>query len=123
MASTPSEFVDIGPRRPWPADRVEQWPIDRLRPYANNPRRHSEADLDKIATSILRWGWTIPVLVDEEGVMLAGHARLSAAARLGLPSIPVIVARGWSEEEKRALSPGRQSTCGTGELGSRAASQ
>src|SRR5882762_8482571 len=44
----------------------------------------------------------MPVLADEEGVLLAGHARVGAAAKLGLKSIPVIVARGWSEEEKRA---------------------
>jgi ParB-like chromosome segregation protein Spo0J len=42
------------------------------------------------------------VLADEEGVLLAGHARVGAAAKLGLKSIPVIVARGWSEDEKRA---------------------
>ena len=66
------------------------------------PRLHSEADLDKIAASIRKWGWTMPVLVDEEGVLIAGHGRVAAAAKLGLTSIPVIVARGWSEEEKRA---------------------
>ena len=37
--------------RPWPADRVERWPIEKLIPYANNPRIHSEADLDKVAAS------------------------------------------------------------------------
>jgi DNA modification methylase len=73
-----------------------------LTPYANNSRLHSEADLDKIGAAILNWGWTMPVLADEEGVLLAGHARVGAAAKLGLKSIPVIVARGWSEEEKRA---------------------
>jgi DNA modification methylase len=90
------------PTRPWPADRVEHWPIERLIPYANNPRLHSEADLDKIAASILKWGWTNPPLVDEQGVLIAGHGRVAAAARLGLKSIPVIVARGWSEAEKQA---------------------
>ena len=90
------------PPRPWPADRPERWPIEQLTPYANNPRLHSEADLDKIAAAILKWGWTIPVLVDEQGVLIAGHARVGAAAKLKLKSIPVIVARGWSEEEKRA---------------------
>jgi DNA modification methylase len=69
--------------------------------YANNPRLHSEADLDKIAASIRKWGWTNAVLVDEQGVLIAGHARVGAAARLGLKSIPVIVARGWSDEEKQ----------------------
>jgi hypothetical protein len=88
--------------RPWPADQVERWPIERLIPYANNARLHSEADLDKIAAAIRKWGWTNPVLVDEEGVLICGHGRTAAAPRAGVTSIPVIGARGWSEEEKRA---------------------
>jgi DNA modification methylase len=90
------------PMRAWPVDHVERWPIARLIPYANNPRQHSASDLDKIAAAIGRFGWTMPVLVDEQGVLIAGHARVGAAAKLGLSSIPVLVARGWSEEEKCA---------------------
>jgi ParB-like chromosome segregation protein Spo0J len=56
----------------------------------NNPRLHSAADIERIAASILKWGWTNPVLVDEQGVLIAGHGRVAAAARLGLKSIPVI---------------------------------
>jgi DNA modification methylase len=52
--------------------------------------------------SIREWGWTMSALVDEEGVLLAGHLRVGAAAKLRLPEVPVIVARGWSEEEKQA---------------------
>ena len=89
-------------QRPWPAAQIEHWPIERLIPYANNPRLHSQADLDKIAASIDKWGWTTPVLVDEQGVVIAGHGRIDAAARLELKSIPVIVARGWNEAEKQA---------------------
>ena len=102
MLLTQSEFAGARSTRPWPADRVERWPIERLVPYANSSRLHSEADLDKISAAILKWGWTMPVLVDEEGMLLAGEARVNAAAKLGLNSIPVIVARSWSEEEKRA---------------------
>ena len=102
MAATQSEPVGETPARPWPADRVERWPIERLISYANNPRLHREADLDKITAAIVQWGWTKPVLVDEEGNVIAGQARIGAAAKLGLQSVPVIVARGWSEEEKRA---------------------
>jgi hypothetical protein len=47
-------------------------------------------DIERIAASILKWGWTNPVLVDEQGVLIAGHGRVAAAARLGLKSIPVI---------------------------------
>jgi DNA modification methylase len=78
------------------------WSSERLIPYGANPRLHSETDVEKIAASIVKWGWTNPVLVDEQGVLIAGHGRVAAAARLGLKSIPVIVARGWSEEEKQA---------------------
>jgi len=102
MLSAQSDPAVARRSRPWPADQVERWPIKRLIPYANNPRRHSEADIDKIAASIREWGWTMPVLVDEQGNLIAGEGRVRAAAKLGLTSTPVIVARGWSEEEKSA---------------------
>jgi hypothetical protein len=90
------------PSRPWPADQVERRSIDQLKPCTKNARLHTEADLGKIAASILKWGWTMPVLVDEHGELISGHARVGAAIILELKSIPVIVATGWSEEEKRA---------------------
>jgi ParB-like chromosome segregation protein Spo0J len=74
-----------------------------LIPYANNARLHSAADLDKIAASIRKWGWTMPVLADEEGAVIAGHARIRAAAKLGLTFITVIVVRGRSEDESRGV--------------------
>ena len=97
-----SGLTEAGTARPWPAERIEYWAIERLIPYADNARLHSEADIDKLADSLRRWGWTNPALVDEEGNLLAGHGRVRAAAKLGLTSIPVIVAYGWTEEEKRA---------------------
>src|ERR1700737_5523178 len=100
MLSTQSEAAGASPTRAWPADQVERWPIERVLPYANNPPLHSEADLDKIAASISNWGWTMPVLADEDGVLIAGHLRVAAAAKLKLTSIPVVVARGWSEGER-----------------------
>jgi DNA modification methylase len=100
--STQSQPADARPARPWPADRIERWPIARLIPYANNPRLHSEVDLDKMVSAIRRWGWTMPVLVDEEGELIAGALRVGAATRLAFTEVPVIVARGWSVEEKRA---------------------
>src|ERR1700724_273337 len=102
MSSTQSGPAGVGPTRPCPADWVERWPIARLPPYAHKPRLHSEGDLDKIVAAILKWGWTLPILVDEQGNVIAGALRLRAAIRLGLKDIPVIVACGWSEEEKRA---------------------
>jgi DNA modification methylase len=102
MVVTQSGPADRSTARSWPADRVERWPIERLIPYANNARLHSAADLDKLAASIRKWGWTMPALADENGELLAGCARVAAAAKDGWTSVPVIVARGWSEEEKRA---------------------
>jgi hypothetical protein len=102
MSSNQSELGSARPTRPWPAEHIERRAIERLIPYADNARLHSEADIDKLAHSLRRWGWTNPVLVDEKGELICGHARVRAAAKLGLSSIPVMVARGWSEEEKRA---------------------
>src|SRR5947209_17841990 len=104
MALTASGAAESISARPWPAERVEFWSIERLIPYSANARRHSEADIDKIVASILKWGWTNPALVDEHGVLIAGHLRVAAAARLELKSIPVSVARGWSEDENQPIA-------------------
>src|SRR3984893_8214768 len=89
-------------QRPWPADKVERWSIDRLIPYAKNARTHTDAQVAAIAASIKEWGWTTPALVGEDGGLIAGHARLLAARQLGIAEIPVMVAAGWSEAQKRA---------------------
>jgi ParB-like chromosome segregation protein Spo0J len=103
MTSMESRAAVASPTRPWPADRVELWPIEKLIPYANNPRLDSATDVERLAASILKWGWTNPVLVDKRGVLIAGHGRVAAAAKLRLTiPIPVIVARGWGGEEKQA---------------------
>lgn len=85
-----------------PADNVEQWPIERLVPYAKNSRTHSDEQVAQIAASIREWGWTTPILVDESGSIIAGHGRLQAARRLQMTEVPVVVATGWSEAQKRA---------------------
>jgi len=85
-----------------PADKVEQWAIDKLVPYARNSRTHSDEQVGQIAASIKEWGWTTPVLVDEEGGLIAGHGRVLAAKRLQMATVPVVVARGWSDAKKRA---------------------
>ena len=82
--------------------QVERWPVERLVPYARNARTHSDAQIAQLAGSIREWGWTVPVLVDESGMLIAGHGRVLAARQLGLADIPVMIARGWSEAQKRA---------------------
>jgi len=80
----------------------ENWPLSKLRPFERNPRQHSTAQIDQIARSIKEWGWTIPILVDEHGMILAGHGRVLAGKQLGLVEAPVIIAAGWTAEQKRA---------------------
>jgi DNA modification methylase len=86
----------------WPADAVERRPVAALLPNARNTRTHSEAQIGQIAASIRQWGWTMPVLVDDGGSIIAGHGRVLAAQRLGIGEVPTMVARGWSEAQKRA---------------------
>jgi DNA modification methylase len=85
-----------------PADKVERWSIDKLVPYARNARTHSDEQVGQIAASIKEWGWTTPVLVDEQGSIIAGHGRTLAAQRLQMTEVPVMVAKGWSDAKKRA---------------------
>ena len=85
-----------------PADKVEKWKISKLIPYARNARTHSEEQVAQIAASIKEWGWTTPVLVDEQGGIIAGHGRTLAAQKLEMTEVPVMIARGWSEAKKRA---------------------
>ena len=102
--SPPSTRARVGSenQRPWPADKVERWAIDRLIPYAKNARTHTDAQVAAIAASIKEWGWTTPALVGEDGGLIAGHARVLAARQLGIAEIPVMVAAGWSDAQKRA---------------------
>jgi DNA modification methylase len=86
----------------WPADRVERRLVAELVPYARNARTHSPAQVAKIAASIQEWGWTNPVLVDEIGSIIAGHGRVLAARKLGIADVPVMVASGWTEAQRRA---------------------
>ena len=87
---------------PWAAWDVERRSIDSLIPYARNARTHSDAQVAEIAASIREFGWTIPVLVSEDGTLIAGHGRIMAARLLGITEVPAMVARGWSETQRRA---------------------
>ena len=81
---------------------VEWWMLDRVRPYDQNPRVISDVAIDKVAASIKAFGWRQPIVVDDDGVILAGHTRFQAAKRLGLERVPVHVASGLSSEAARA---------------------
>lgn len=85
-----------------PSDSVQQWDIDKLIPYAKNSRTHSPEQVAQIAASIKEWGFTSAILVDEAGSIIAGHGRLMAARKLKLKTVPVMVAEGWTDAQKRA---------------------
>src|SRR5712671_194998 len=83
--------------------QIEHWPIERLIPRANNPRTHNREQVANIAASIREWGWTNPILVGADDDIIAGHARLLAARKLGMEEVPVIVLKHLSPAQRRAL--------------------
>lgn len=99
---TNSEGSSASRARAWPASNPETRRIDELVPYAKNARTHSDEQVAQIAASIREWGFTNPILVDEENTIIAGHGRLMGARKLGLAEVPVIVAKGWTDAQKRA---------------------
>jgi len=78
------------------------WPVGRLIPYERNARTHSDEQITQIAASILKFGFTAPILVDQHDGILAGHGRLKAAVKLGMAEVPVIPLDHLSEAERRA---------------------
>jgi hypothetical protein len=86
----------------WPASTVTMTETQSLIPYARNARTHSDEQVAQLMASIREWGFTVPILRDETGMVIAGHGRLMAAQRMGLESVPVVTAQGWSDAKKRA---------------------
>ncbi len=82
--------------------RVEYRKVETLIPFARNPRTHSEAQVAKLASSIVEFGWTQPILVDGANGIIAGHGRLAAARKLDLLEVPVIELGHLSPPQKRA---------------------
>ena len=83
--------------------KIEMMPLDRLAPYARNARTHPEWQVAQIAASIVEFGFSNPLLIGSDGVIIAGHGRLQAAQRLGLSEVPVIVLAHLSPAQRRAL--------------------
>ena len=81
--------------------KVEWWPIEKIIPYESNPRRNEKA-VQSVANSIIQFGWRQPVVVDFEGIIIAGHTRLMAAQSLNLRDIPVCVASDLTPEQVQA---------------------
>jgi ParB-like chromosome segregation protein Spo0J len=83
-------------------DEIVMRRVEDLIPYARNSRTHSPEQVAKLAGAIKEFGWTVPVLVDKDGVIVAGHGRVMAARKLGLDVVPTIVLEHLSEAQKRA---------------------
>ncbi len=83
--------------------QIEMMPTDRLVPYIRNARTHSADQVAQIAASIAEFGFTNPILIGEDEVIIAGHGRLQAARSLGLTEVPVIVLNHLSDAQRRAL--------------------
>ena len=99
-----SATVAEKPSVAWPAAKVEVWPIERLTANPRNARIHGPEQIEQIRASLREFGWTMPVLVRENGMLIAGHGRLEAAKLEGITEVPTIVARGWTEAQCQAYA-------------------
>lgn len=77
-------------------------PITELQPYKRNARTHTDKQIEQVIASIKEFGWTNPVLIDEKRCIIAGHARVEAAKRMGTTEVPCIILDGLTEAQKRA---------------------
>ena len=82
--------------------QMETWPIDRLIPYARNPRKNDQA-VERMCASIREFGFKIPCLVRSSGELVDGHLRLKAARQLGISEMPVILCDEWTEAQVKAF--------------------
>ena len=76
--------------------------LDEIKPYKNNPR-HNDNAVDAVVNSIREFGFKVPIVVDSEGVIVAGHTRYKAAQKLGLQTVPCIVADDLTDEQVKAF--------------------
>jgi ParB-like chromosome segregation protein Spo0J len=87
---------------------IETMPINALKPNARNARTHSRKQARQIADSITAFGFLVPILIDEDGIVIAGHGRYAAAKLLGLQQVPVIKVRAVLCPAARARPCGQQ---------------
>jgi ParB-like chromosome segregation protein Spo0J len=86
-----------------PARTEERRAVAALVPYAKNVKKHDDAQVAKIVESIQQFGWTQPIVIDENNEIIAGHGRRLAAIKLSITEVPVVVLSGLTDEQKRAL--------------------
>lgn len=85
------------------ADKIERRKVGDLRPYARNPKTHPPSQITALVGMIKEFGFTEPLLIDEDDTILAGHGRTLAAKEIGFEELPVVVIRGLTDSQKRAL--------------------
>ena len=83
--------------------KIENIPVDALKPYARNARKHSKKQIAQIADSMREFGWTLPILIDENNTIIAGHGRVEAAKLLKVKKAPAIRIEGLSEQQVKLL--------------------
>lgn len=81
---------------------IDQTPVDELVPYENNPRTHSDVQIERLVKSLKEFGFTNPILIDEDNNVIAGHGRLQAAQIAGLKSVPTITLAHLTPDQRRA---------------------
>ena len=96
---TETEADDIKPIKA--VNKIVNKPVNELIPYDRNPRIHPDSQIKQLQNSIREWGWTIPILIDEESNVVAGHGRLFAAQDMGISEVPCVEATGWTEEQRK----------------------
>ena len=97
--------------------QIETVAVETLRPYARNARTHSKQQIRQIAKSIQRFGFCNPVLIDDQGQIIAGHGRVAAARLLGIEQVPTVKLAHLERGGETRLYPGRQPLGREGGLG------
>lgn len=82
--------------------KITQVEISKIRPYEKNPRRNDNA-VDAVANSIREFGFKVPIIIDKGGTIIAGHTRYKAAKKLGMETVPAIVADDLTKEQVKAF--------------------
>lgn len=86
----------------WPAVNIEVWPLSKIVPYKKNPRVHSEEQIKALAEDMKSDGVTMPILVDDQGTIIAGHGRFLAAKFNKFEKYPVAIAKNWTDAQKQS---------------------
>lgn len=82
--------------------KIEYLPIKALKPYEKNPR-HNENGVDYVAKSIQEYGFKVPIIIEKNGTIIAGHTRYEASKKLGIEKVPCVIADDLNEEQAKAF--------------------